>query len=95
MTASHITVKASYSTVTASHVSVRYNYGTAPISITWAGNTKVLAAGDSAVVKPFIELTLSASGAPAEIISIKIAGSANLSVANEVLAVCLCVCVCV
>lgn len=61
-----------------------YNYGKTPVVMAWAGRTQTLAAGDSAVVKPFVEVVLrSSSGAAASIISVKVPGSANLRVAYE------------
>eukprot|EP00656_Telonema_subtile_P001452 TRINITY_DN10648_c0_g5_i1.p1 TRINITY_DN10648_c0_g5~~TRINITY_DN10648_c0_g5_i1.p1 ORF type:complete len:629 (-),score=138.05 TRINITY_DN10648_c0_g5_i1:30-1916(-) len=58
-----------------------YNYGEAPAQLSWADQNHTLAHGDSVVIKPFIPVTFSASGA--RLVVCKVAGCVNNSVMHE------------
>lgn len=70
---------------TSQYFTYLYNYGAESVTMEWGSCTHQLKQGDSACIRPFTKYTLSSAGENmAKIIVMKIPGSVNLSVMNEV-----------
>ena len=60
-----------------------YNFGQTRANMSWNGEERQLGPGDSAVVKPFEQVSLTSDGAMAQVISIKIPGIFSQGVMHE------------
>jgi len=75
-------------TLTSQHFNYIYNHGDVPTNLEWNGNSQVLHPGDSAVLKPFIEVTYTSQKVlneyhPARLVVCKASGCVNNNVMHE------------
>jgi methylphosphonate synthase len=75
-------------TLTSQHFNYIFNYGEVPVDLAWNGNTQTLHPGDSAVVKPFLEVTYTSQKIledyyPTKLVVCKVSGCVNNEVMHE------------